>query len=140
MDTPARLQRVAFEYGPIGYPRRNDTIHMSPAGHVICGKRAPEALYRARLNLPTTRALPPTGLTITRSGNTVHASWDPPQSRATSYTVQYSTDESTWTTLTLPAALAQDATFTVAAGTPVIMRASSTSEEGTSNYSPKVYA
>ena len=131
--TPARVQRTAFCYGPRGYVKPAEVIHYSTAGQIARGPLFLDGLYRARANVTTVAPQPPANLRISRHGDAVTASWTPPLTRAVTYTVEISSNGgSSYSAMTVDALSLLSATATVAAATPVIVRAKTTNEVGTS--------
>lgn len=136
-DTPRRLQKTAYVWGPAGLPRTDQSnyIHWSVPGQVERGRLFAAALPRAHWNYNGVYAIPPQNLTAVRSGTTLTATWEPSPNRATSYTVEYSTDGTTWTALTITGgAIGLTGTATVPATGALQVRASATNETNTSSY------
>lgn len=132
-DTPRRLTRTAFHDGPDNLGDHSGLIHWSGEGQELRGRQLVDALVRARVNLATSEPISPQHLTVTRSGSLVEISWQAPPCRVTSYVLETSTDSgATWTPRSLAAPLALTHEVTVAANTPVWVRAAATNEVGTS--------
>jgi len=146
-DTPRRLQRTAFVYGPEGLADWSATspdvavIHWSPQGQRVRGKLMHDALYRSKLNVATVKPQPPQNIKVTRSGSETTVTWEYPPTRATAFILEYSTDSgATWTAATLGGPVVLKHVMTVAATSAVWVRARSTNELGTSINSREVHA
>ncbi|MGX4711631.1 sialate O-acetylesterase [Rhodococcus ruber] len=137
-DTPRRLQKTAYVYGPAGLPRTDQAnyIHWSVPGQAERGRLFCEALPRAHWNYSGIYAVPPQNLRAVRSGTTLTATWDPSPVRATAYTVEVSSDSgATWAPLTITGgAIGLTGTATVPATGALQLRASATNETNTSSY------
>ncbi|QDB74381.1 minor tail protein [Gordonia phage EnalisNailo] len=140
-DTPRRLVRTAFIRGPHGMDKHDETIHYSSQAQMARAPLFARAIDTARLNVAAAKPLPPRNLRVTRSGSTATITWEHPDSRVTAFTIQTATDGTgtTWSTVTLPIAVAHTATVTVDPATPLWVRGSSTNEIGTS-YTTEVRA
>jgi len=138
MDTPRRLVNTAFVYGPKGMVRSDQAamIHYATVGQTRRGRMFVDAIERARWNITSAKAVPPQNLRVIRSGTTLTAEYDPPPTRHTAITVEYSTDGgSTWTAMTkVGGAIGLSASATIGASDVVEVRASSTNETNTSTY------
>ncbi|QNJ57927.1 minor tail protein [Gordonia phage Hitter] len=137
-DTPRRVQRTAFIYGPKGLTRSDQSnhIHYSMPGQNRRGRLFCEALPRALWNYSGIYADPPQNLRAVRSGTTLTAEWDPSPLRATAHTAEVSSDGgTTWTPLTLVGgAIGLSGTATVPATGALTVRVSATNETNTSAY------
>lgn len=137
-DTPRRVQRTAFIYGPKGLTRSDQSnhIHYSMPGQNRRGRLFCDALPRAIWNYSGIYADPPQNLRAVRSGTTLTAEWDPSPLRATAHTAEVSSDGgSTWSPLTLVGgAIGLSGTATVPATGALTVRVSATNETNTSAY------
>jgi hypothetical protein len=140
VDTPRRLTRAAFIDGPKDLGHYNDTIHWSAQGQRVRGKLFYDALYRAKLNDPSIKPLPPQNLRVSRSGSTVSVAWDFPPTRVTAFTIEYAVDGGAWTAAILAGPVITETTFTVAAASTVSVRGRSTNEIGTTTNTREVKA
>jgi hypothetical protein len=147
-DTPRRLQRTSFTFGPDGMadPAAVDHgVHWSPMGQSLRGETmAADAYNQALLNVPPSTGsmlLPPPGLKATRSGGTIIFEWGHPTGRLTGFVLELSTDGTTYTAQTLPSTLTHTFTTTAfSASTPVWARIKSVNSEsgGTSLTSKEI--
>lgn len=138
VDTPRRVERTAFVWGPEGLPRTDQSnyIHWSVAGQAERGRLFTESLPRAHWNYDGVYAVPPQSLQAVRSGTTLYATWDPSVHRATSHVVEFSTDAGvTWSPITITdGVLGLSGTATVPETGALLVRASATNETNTSSY------
>ena len=141
MNTPARVPLTAYDRAVSGFDENTSfNTHLVMAGQDLQGRRmARLGLPRALQNDPavtaSTAILPPEDVQVRRVGSRVQISWTHPQCRATSFRLETSTDESTWTAVTLSSPLAID--HEVVSADPLFVRLSTTNENGTS-YSSRV--
>ena len=147
LDTPRRVYRTAFVYGPSGYNNPAQTIHYSAEGNAVrAAEMATDALYRARLNVVGSSTNAPRDLAVSRSGDTVTIRWAAPPQHVDSYTIEVSTNGgSTWTPVPLTwqgvsTPIITSAQTTVAAATAISVRAKATNDTGDSYYTPEVKA
>jgi hypothetical protein len=137
VDTPRRVTRTAYVYGPKDYGRYGEQIHYSFEGNAVRGKLfATEGLYRARLNVTGTgkNPIPPHGLKITRSGTTAEITWEAPPCRFTAFNLETSVNYgATWQPATLSGLVALSHSMSgLTATDPLWARISTTNEIGTS--------
>ena len=133
LEAPRRSSRVAFVQRPRGYGSWGDPIHASAQGQTVIAPAIASAMTVARANLNGVGPLPPRNLAYTRNGDTVTVTWDAPLSRALSYKLEYSSDSGAiWTVAPLASPNQTSATFTLAAASPLSLRATTTNTEGTS--------
>lgn len=131
IDTPRRKTRTGFFYGPLGYA--GDSQHYSAAGQRVLAKAVYPALVRAKANVLGVAPLVPTGLTVTQSGTSVIAAWDQQAGRVTNFVVEYTTNGTTWTSVSRPKPIDVKHTITgLTLGSTVQVRVSATNEQGTS--------
>lgn len=132
-DTPRRLLRTAFHDGPDNLGDPSGLVHWSGEGQELRGRQLVDALVRARLNRTTSEPISPQALTVTRSGNLVEISWQPPPCRVTAYTLEVSTDGgATWAAQALTEPLALTHEMAVTSTTRAWVRVKATNEVGTS--------
>lgn len=128
-DTPRRVLRTSYVYGPEGYSKANEDIHFSYAAHDIRGRLAVSALPKARMNKSVIRPGTPQALSVRVVGEIAQAQWAAPIQRATSYTLEHSTDEgATWHPVVLGHPMALSAKWAVPLGAPVWARIRSANE------------
>ena len=132
-ETPKRLTRVGYSWGPAGLTQWDQPIHWAWQGSRVRGRNwvrfgLPEALANQTAVMP----VPPEHVRVTRSGTTVTAEWDRPQCHVDSLVVELTTDSATWTAMTLDVAHGSRATGTAAAGTGVQVRVAATNTIGQS--------
>lgn len=141
-DTPRRVERAAYAWGPPDMPDWTGNVHWSAQGQIARGPIFFQAYKRSKWNVNGTEPLPPQNLTARRTGGNVLVSWEHPPSRINSFTLQYRIDGGTWTTVTLLDATSRSATLSLAlAPTSTIgLQISTTNSVGTSNYSREVQA
>ena len=143
MDTPRRVANTAFVYGPSGMTRKDSAaIHFSNAGSMTRARMFADAIPRARWNMTTSRPTPPQNLRVSKSGTSLVVEYDPPLTRYTAITVEYSANSGAWTAMTKPGGdVGLSATATIVATDAIRIRARSTSDstsgQTTSDY---VYA
>lgn len=135
VDTPRRVLRTSFVFGPKDYGLYGEQIHFSPEGNAVRAKvMANDGLYRARLNVTGKNPIAPNNLTITRSGTTAVIAWAAPPCRFTAFNLETSTDYgATWAPAALTGLVATSHTLTGLTPTsPLWARISTTNETGTS--------
>ncbi|MFF2485264.1 sialate O-acetylesterase [Microbacterium sp. NPDC058062] len=141
LDTPRRVQRTSYVWGPPNMQEYlNSRIHWSPQGQAQRARvMAASGLLRARLNVATSTPVPPQNVRVSRSGTAVSIEWDAPPCRVTAYAVEVSTNSgSSWTSLTLDGPIITLAATTATATDPVWVRARTTNEVGTSDWTREV--
>lgn len=130
-DTPRRVQRVGFVWGPTNGHRYNQTVHYSYAGQINrAGRMAREGLLEALANAAANEPVAPLNMRVKRSGGTATVEWDRPLSRVTALLVEHSTDGTTWSTSTLDTMHGSRATASVPAATAVTFRITVTNAVG----------
>lgn len=140
-DTPRRLEGTAFVPPIQDNYRDAGWIHYTAAGSKLLGIENAAAIFRARYNRSGARPSAPQRLAVNRYGSAVTITWEPPAPRYQSFAVEYSTDDgATWIPATLRHVMALTATATVAAGTPLKVRASATNDLQTSAWTREVKA
>lgn len=122
MDTPRRLLRSAFAYGPRGAHNDDGLTHYSSRGTVLLGRSMFEAYQRAVRNDGTTGAAQVENLRVERSFDKATVSWDQPYSTVTGYTIEWSTDGTTWSTADVAQYYDLDPKATVTNSSPVTFR------------------
>ncbi|MGO4143812.1 sialate O-acetylesterase [Paenarthrobacter sp. YAF11_1] len=135
VDTPRRLLRTSYVWGPKDYGLYGERIHYSFEGNAVRGKiMATEGLYRARLNVTGKNPIAPHGVRIERSGTTAVVSWEAPPCRFTDFNLETSTDYgATWTPAALVGRVALSHSLTgLTATAPLWARLSTTNETGAS--------
>jgi hypothetical protein len=133
-DTPRRVFRTGFVWGPANGHRYYQTVHYSHAGMIDRAARmAREGLTEALCNIATVQPVPPVNLRILRSGGTATVEWDRPICHVDSLAVTYSTDGgTTWSPATIDTMHGSRATAAVAAGTAVQFQVVATNPIGAS--------
>lgn len=97
-DTPRRLERVGFVWGPTNGHRYSQTVHYSYAGQIDrAGRMAREGLLEALANVGTNEPVAPGNAHVKRNGPMATAEWDRPLCHVDSLAVEYSTDFATAT-------------------------------------------
>ncbi|MEV7606126.1 sialate O-acetylesterase [Paenarthrobacter sp. NPDC089322] len=135
VDTPRRVTRTSYVWGPKDYGKYGERIHYSPEGNAVRGKiMANEGLYRARLNVTGDNPIAPHGVRIERSGTTAVVSWEAPPCRFTSFNLDTSTDYgASWVPQTLNGPITLSHSLTgLTATAPLWARLSTTNETGES--------
>lgn len=132
-DTPRRVERTGFVYGPYNGHRYFQTVHFSYAGQIErAGRMAVAGWREAHLNAAAIEPVMPQNLEVERTGGTAILTWDRPLCRVTSLTVEYSTNGgASWSAATLDQMHGSRATAAVAAGTAVRFRITVTNAVGT---------
>lgn len=97
MQTPERVQRVAFAPAPDNTMRYDDYAHFSREGAVLLGDSMYDALPRAVLNVPTGKPRAARDVAAYRVGDQVTVSWSAPMCRVTRYVVEWaSVPDGSW--------------------------------------------
>jgi hypothetical protein len=132
-DTPHRVLRTGFVWGPANGHRYFQTVHFSAPGQIErAGRLAREGLIEALNNQTAIEPVAPLNLRVSRVGGTAVLLWDRPWCHVDSMTVQFSIDAgTTWTNATVDTMHGSRATATVAAGTVVRFRITVTNSIGT---------
>lgn len=139
IDTPRRVQRTAFAYGPPGAHNQDDPMHYSAAGQRRLGESMALAVPLARANVTGTMPLPPGRVTTKLADRgTLHVTWERPVSRVTDYAVQYRTSGgATWTDLVRAQSLDNSVKIPgLTVGQAYEVRVSALNESGVSAWSP----
>lgn len=127
----ARLYNTAYVFGPANHLQYNEQIHFSPEGNQERGERmATDGLRRARLNVAGGLPYSPRNPVARRTGDQVTISWDYPLGKANAFTLETSTDGTTWTAQTLAGPLVT--THVVTSSAPVRARIKTLNDLGTS--------
>jgi hypothetical protein len=113
VDTPRRVERTAFAWGPENLTDMQSNIHWASQGQEARGPIFLDAYKRARYNVTGTEPIPPQKVTAKRTGGTVLVDWEHPPSRATSFELEYRVDAGGWTAFTLSAPLARNAELAI---------------------------
>ncbi|CAH0262863.1 hypothetical protein SRABI98_03553 [Microbacterium sp. Bi98] len=132
-DTPRRLERVGFVWGPANGHRYSQTVHYSYAGQIDrAGRMAREGLMEALANLSTNEPVSPLNSRVTRNGSTATVEWDRPLCHVDELRVEYSTDyhdlepdekdNATWALASIDTMHGSRAAATVPASTAVAFR------------------
>jgi hypothetical protein len=134
VDTPKRVLRTGFAYGPSGYNHGNSVVdtHYEAAGQRLVGLEAYKAFNRARLNVLGAAPIAPTGVTLSQSGTSVTATWVRPYGRYTGWFVEYKVNAGAWTTLATTTVEKSVTINALSAGDVVTVRVSTINEQGTS--------
>lgn len=106
IDLGRRLTRTAFFYGPgPGYQVDTDinAQHFNADGQRILSNNGVESYYIALANLTGVVPSPPLSVSLQQVGTVLNIWWKRPRCRFTDFSIQYSTDNINWTTLTKPA-------------------------------------
>lgn len=143
LDTPRRVVNTSYVWGPPNMVEYlNSRVHWSPQGQAQRARvMATDGLYRARLNVTAANPVQPQNLRITRSGTAVSINWDAPPARVTAYALEMSTDSgTTWVAQTLVGPIITEHQATATATLPVWVRAKSTNEVGTSDWTREAKA
>lgn len=137
-DTPRRVERVGFVWGPANGHRYNQTVHYSYAGQIDrAGRMAKAGMLEALANATANEPVAPLNMRVTRRGGTAVVEWDRPISRVTGLAVEFSTNydpanptAATWSTATLDTMHGSRATASVPAATAVTFRITVTNTVG----------
>lgn len=109
-DTPRRVQRTGFAYGPTGAGNQNgDNLHYNAPGNRILGRSMAYQRDAAMANVAGTALVPPPKVAVVgSSGTSVTLQWDAPLCKYDSFRVEYRiAGAGSWTTAaadTFPAA------------------------------------
>ncbi|MBC6496117.1 sialate O-acetylesterase [Microbacterium sp. 4-7] len=137
-DTPRRLERVGFVWGPTNGHRYNQTVHYSYAGQIErAGRMAREGFMEALANTATNEPVAPLHMRVSRSGGTATVEWDRPMCRVTALLAEFSTNydpanptAATWTAATVDTMHGSRATAPVPTATAVAFRITVTNAVG----------
>jgi hypothetical protein len=132
-DTPRRVLRTGFVWGPANGHRYFQTVHFSAPGQIErAGRLAREGLIEALNNQTAIEPVTPLNLRVSRVGGTAVLLWDRPWCHVDSMTVQFSVDGgTTWADATFDTMHGSRATAAVSAGTVVRFRITVTNSIGT---------
>jgi hypothetical protein len=135
VDTPKRVLRTGFAYGPSGYNHGNAVVdtHYEAAGQRLVGPEAYKAFNRARLNVLGAAPIAPTSVTLAQSGASVTATWVRPYGRYTAWLVEYKVNAGAWTTLSTTTVEKSASITSATYGDTVTVRVSTINEQGTSS-------
>ena len=100
-DTPRRVERTAYCWGPENLPEPGVTVHWSPQGQRTRGRIFLRGWELARLNVTGAAPQPPQNPRAWRSGTAVYVTWEHPPSRFDSFTLEYRVNGGAWTELVL---------------------------------------
>lgn len=132
-DTPRRVYRSSFTWGPENAHRWYQTVHFNAASQLErAGRMAREGWQEACLNTEDNAPVNPMHMKVIRSGGTATLHWDRPLCHVSSMAVQFSTNGgSSWSAATIDTMHGSRATASVAAGTAVQFRITVTNAVGT---------
>lgn len=134
MDTPRRISRTAFAYGPRGAHNANgDVTHYSIRGTTLLGRSMYEAYQRAVMNTGTLGAPQLENLRASRVGNVVTVRWDQPYGTVDGYVIEWSTNGGAWSTEGVGRYHEMDTAATITAAAPVSVRIYATNAVGNGN-------
>jgi hypothetical protein len=139
IDTPSRVLRTGFAPGVVNASIQDaDQVHYHRDGVIELGHRMLAAYDRALLNKSTSEQHPPMSVTATIISGLLTVNWSLPPCRYTGFTVEYSTNGSTWTAITRSGVSTTSTASGISA--PVQVRVATINENGTSYTTAPVYA
>lgn len=137
IDTPRRLTRTAFVYGP-GAGNSNsptDLVHYNANAQRVIGGNLHRGYLSALGNTLGSNPVAPQNVSLSQSGTTVTVSWESAIGRSTDYVVQYLVNGGSWTTVTHSASVALSTTLSgLLSGQSVTARVATVNEQGTSAF------
>lgn len=141
-DTPRRIERSAFAWGPEGLPDWQSPIHWSAQGQLARGAIFWDAYLRAKWNVATTEPMPPQKVQAKRIGPNVLVTWEHPPSAISSFKLEYKVDSGSWTEFALSGPVVREATLPLALTSSQIVsvRLSTTNSVGLSITTREVQA
>ncbi len=140
IQTPARLARAAFAYGPPNTGNHNDDVHYSRTGVQRLGENMYAAYFRSLVNVTGVPA-PPPNVSAVRIGEELTVSWEQAPSRVSSYIVEYQVDGGVW--IVIPSTTPALSTTRIAngvVGSKISVRVSTVNDTGTSASTRPIYA
>jgi hypothetical protein len=133
-DTPRRVERTAYAFGPGGLPDFSHPIHWSAQGQLARGPIFWDAYLRSKWNVIGSEPIPPQQVTAKRLGPNVKVTWEHPPSAITTFKLEYKIDAGGWTEATLSGPAVREHTLSLALTSAQVatVRLSTTNSIGTS--------